>query len=301
MAVGEERLCRIACQDGLRQAARCWRWPAASEARLTPVLCLPGLSRQSEDFCDLAAALAPRPVIALDLIGRGRSDRAADPARYAPERLLDDIRHTTAALGLHRAVAVGTSFGGLLAMGLAVSQPCLLAGAVLNDVGPEVPADGQEKWLGMVANPYAPADWADAVRYLRANVPDLSLEGPAAWRNFAETTYEPRTDGGPGLSPQWDPRIAEPLAHAAAHGSRFDLWVLFRAAAARPLLAVQGGTSTVLTDDVLAAMHAAAPAMASVTLPGIGHAPTLVEPTALAAVRTLVERVDGAERARIGR
>ena len=112
-----------------RAATRPRRLPPKS-----PLLCLPGLSRNGADFAGLARALFPYPAVALDLMGRGLADRCANPDRYAPPRLLDDIHHATAALGLHRAIGVGTSFGGLLGIALAISQPGLLAGSIINDV-----------------------------------------------------------------------------------------------------------------------------------------------------------------------
>ena len=46
------------------------------------------------------------------------------------------------ALGLHGALLVGTSLGGLLAMGMTVAQPGLVSGVVLNDIGPELETPG---------------------------------------------------------------------------------------------------------------------------------------------------------------
>ena len=274
----------IACQDGLRMAVRLWGdW---RDGAGPPLLCLPGLSRNSLDFDGLANALAPYPVAALDLVGRGLADRADEPSRYAPPRLLDDIRHATAALGLHRVIGAGTSFGGLLVMALAVSQPGLLAGAVINDVGPDAATSGASVWLDIVGDPPSPADWEEALTYLKDLMPDFSAQTEDDWRELAESTFEPRADGAPGLVPQWDPAIVEPLRNP---GEMPDLWALFRAAAARgPMLIVRGGVSNVLGGETLAAMAAAAPHAETVSLPGVGHAPTLTEPPVLVAIRRLM-------------
>lgn len=283
------RIRHIACQDGLRMAVRLWGdWRLGHPV---PLLCLPGLSRNSLDFAGLAQALAPRPVAALDPIGRGLAERAADPARYTPPRLLDDVRHATAALGLHKAIGVGTSFGGLLAIALAVSQPGLLAGTIINDVGPDAATSGASIWLDIVGNPPEPEDWPEALAYLQGLMPNLSIETADGWRELAEATFEPRAGGKPGLVAQWDPRLVEPLRSPS---DEFDLWALFRAAAARgPMLIVRGGASNVLSAETLAGMQRQAPGAAAVTLPGIGHAPTLTEPPVLDAIRRLVEQVDG--------
>lgn len=279
----------IACQDGLRMAARFWGDWAPGRRSPPPLLCLPGLSRNSLDFGGLAGALDPYPVVALDLAGRGLAERAPDPARYAPPRLLDDIRHATAALGLHKVIGVGTSFGGLLVMALGVSQPGLLAGSVINDVGPDAAEGGAAVWLDIVGNPPSPAGWAEALAYLKDLMPDFSAQTEDGWRDLANATFEPRADGAPGLVPQWDPAIVEPLRQP---GETPDLWALFRAAAARgPMLLVRGGRSNVLGAETLTAMKKGAPHASAVTLPDVGHAPTLTEPPVLDAIRRLIREV----------
>ncbi len=277
----------ISCQDGLRTAVRLWGdWQGA---HAPPLLCLPGLSRNGADFAGLARALSPHPVVALDPVSRGLADRADDAARYAPPRLLDDIRHTTAALGLHKVIGVGTSFGGLLTMALAVSQPGLLAGTIINDVGPDAATSGASVWLDIVGNPPSPAGWPEALTYLQGLMPHLSIETDGGWRELAEATFEPRPDGTPGLQAQWDPRLVEPLR---APSGDIDLWALFRAAAAKgPMLIVHGGASNVLSAETLAGMQHQAPNAEAITLPGIGHAPTLTEPLVLDAIQRLIRSV----------
>ncbi len=68
-------------RDGLTLFGRAWGDPAAPGL---PVVCLPGMTRNSKDFAPLAEHLArTRRVIALDLRGRGRSAYAA-VATYNP-------------------------------------------------------------------------------------------------------------------------------------------------------------------------------------------------------------------------
>ena len=113
--------------------------------RGTPLLCLPGIVRTSGDFETLAHALgAGRRVVAPDYAGRGQSGRSRDITRYAPEACLRDVLDICAALHLHRAIAIGTSFGGLLSMGLAAARPSLFRAVVLNDIGPEIGSSGTE-------------------------------------------------------------------------------------------------------------------------------------------------------------
>src|ERR1700710_2661427 len=137
--------------------------------RLTPILCLPGFVRTGVDFETLAAAIgADRRVIAIDYAGRGDSGRAADIARYGPEACVRDVLDACAALHIHHAVVIGTSFGGLLAMGLAASRPGLIAAAVLNDIGPDIGLDGAKFVRDFIGNDPALENLDACVVFLRA-------------------------------------------------------------------------------------------------------------------------------------
>ena len=263
----------ISAWDGL--AVHVTEWDGGTGV---PLLCLPGLVRTGGDFEGVAARHgAGRRVVTLDYIGRGASARARRIARYAPEAMLRDVMDVCAAVHLHRAVVIGTSFGGLLAMALGAARPGLLAGVVLNDVGPEIGTAGAEQVRCFVAGDPALPDIDAAAAYLAHALPDLSLHGEADWRDFTALTYAPGPDGR--WHPLWDTRIARTMAMKPP-----DLWPLFGALAGVKLLLVHGGRSTLLTDDTVARMRVARPDMVVATVPGSGHAPTLAEPEAMAAL-----------------
>jgi pimeloyl-ACP methyl ester carboxylesterase len=92
----------------------------------------------------------------------------------------------------------------------------------------------------------------------------------------------------------YDMRIAEPFKQPGGD-TGFDLWPAFNALAGIPSLVVHGEISDLLSLETVAAMKAANPMLESVTVPGVGHAPTLDEPEAIAAIEQLLERVDRAE------
>ena len=130
---------RVSATDGLSLMVREW---AGGDSRM-PLLCLPGLVRTSGDFAAFAARHgSKRRVISLDYAGRGGSTRVRDITRYGPEACLRDVLDVCAALHIPHAIAIGTSFGGLLSMGLAAARPGLIRGVVLNDIGPEVAPTG---------------------------------------------------------------------------------------------------------------------------------------------------------------
>ena len=88
----------------------------------------------------------------------------------------------------------------------------------------------------------------------------------------------------------YDMRIAEPFRLPAGEAG-FDLWPAFRALAGIPSLVVHGEISDLLSAETVARMLAEAPGMESVTVPNVGHAPTLDEPEAQAAIDVLLERI----------
>src|SRR5581483_11660847 len=137
-------------QDGLRLFYRDYD---EAEGAATPVLCLSGLVRNSADFERVAARLAPkRRVIAPDYRGRGRSQYDPDWRRYEPRTYIGDIIDLLTVLGIERTVVIGTSLGGLLGMGLVALQPRLLAGLVLNDIGPELIPGGLARIIDYIGN-----------------------------------------------------------------------------------------------------------------------------------------------------
>jgi pimeloyl-ACP methyl ester carboxylesterase len=266
---------RISAWDGLAIHVRAWCDGDGSP----PVLCLPGIVRTGGDFEMLAPAIGTgRRVIAIDYPGRGDSGRADDVNRYAPEACARDVMDACAALHIHQAVVIGTSFGGLLSMGLAAARPGLVRAVVLNDIGPDIGSEGADYVRDFVGLDPALDSLEACVAFLRGNLPPLSLDTDAVWRRMAELTYREGDDGR--WHPLWDTRIARLL-----NGPTPDLWSLFGALAAVPVLLVRGAISDILLPGTVSRMQAVRPDMEVVTLPGIGHAPVLTEPPALAAIR----------------
>ena len=262
------RVIRFRARDGLDLAATEWPGP---EGR-TPVLCLPGLTRSARDFDALAARHAgTRRVVALDHAGHGESARPAEPSRYAIPESLRDVTDAMAALHLPRAVFVGTSYGGILTMAMAVLRPTAIAGAALNDIGPRLEEVGLDHVTGFVGRDPALPDLDAAVVFLRERLAPLTMD-EAGWRRFAANTF--RADEAGVWRPRWDVRIAEVLK---ANGKAPDLWPAFGALAHAPVMLVRGEVSELLSPDTAARMRQVRPDMRFVTVPGTGHSPTLEE------------------------
>ncbi|MEC9346766.1 MAG: alpha/beta hydrolase [Pseudomonadota bacterium] len=281
----------FSAQDGTRLSWRRYDPPAGAADR-TPVLCLAGLTRNAADFDKLARRLSQdRPVICPDYRGRGRSGRA-DWRTYTPATYVSDIFHLLVVADLHRIAVIGTSMGGLLAMALSVVMPSALAGAVINDVGPDISVDGQSRILDYVGIdrrfPSIEAAADDLRATYAATYPDWT---DADWLTFARSTYA--EDAGAG---QWvldyDLKLRDALLAQTRNGELPDLWALFGGLRNRPVLLVHGGRSDVLRAETVGRMLERKPDMDVITLPDRGHAPSLTEPGCLPGLLAFLERVD---------
>jgi pimeloyl-ACP methyl ester carboxylesterase len=250
--------------------------PGPPGSHLPALVCLPGLTRNAKDFADLARRHAPhRRVILPDYRGRGRSARAPSAAAYGPTQHIEDARHLLAVAGIERAVLIGTSFGGLLAMAVTVAVPNIIAGVVMNDIGPTFGGDGVANIRAFVVAPPRPADWDEATTILRRRFPGMPARDDAGWRKIAEGTWAAGADGR--LEPAWDPAIVT-LMDAGADAP--DPWVLFAGLAQVPLLVLRGALSDVLMPETVAAMAERHPRLTHVEVADVGHTPALDEPDA---------------------
>jgi pimeloyl-ACP methyl ester carboxylesterase len=257
----------------------------------TPLLCIPGLTRNCRDFEPVAEAFAgERRVIAIDLRGRGQSDYARDPASYMPLQYVADVAALLDQAGLERVVAVGTSLGGIVIMLLAMTAPERIAAAVLNDVGPEIEAAGLARIREYVGQGRSFPTWMHAARGLREQAgiayPDFAISD---WLRIAKRWMVV----GPGgrIAFDYDMKIAEPFNRADGTAP-VDMWPAFRALAGRPVLALRGALSDILSAATLARMAREIDGLEAVTIERVGHAPTLEEPPAQSAIGALLARVE---------
>jgi pimeloyl-ACP methyl ester carboxylesterase len=280
----------ISAPDGLRLHARCY---GRRSAPALPVVCLPGLARTAADFETLAQALAndtnqPRCVIALDYRGRGQSEYDRDPANYNFQVELADVLAVIVALDAMPAIFIGTSRGGILAMLLAAIRPTAIAGCVLNDIGPVIEPKGLIRIKGYVGKLPQPRSFEEGAEILRrlfsAQFPRL---GPNDWLASARRTF--RENNG-ALVPTYDVKLAKTL-----EGVDFDkpfppLWAQFDALGQKPVMAIRGENSDILSAATVEAMRARHPTMEAIEVPDQGHAPLLAEPDIIARIANFATR-----------
>jgi len=265
--------------DGLRLFCRIY--PAGRPGGL-PVLCLPGLTRNSRDFVQLAGHLAPRhEVLTADLRGRGRSAWDTDPSHYQLPTYVEDMWTLLDSRRASRVVVVGTSLGGLMGLVMAATRPAAIAGLVLNDVGPEIDPAGVRRIAGYAGKLPAVSSWAEAAAQTRsvyeAALPGLSDED---WLDYARRGYRENAEGAP--MPDVDPRISEAFRNTSAAAP--DLWPLYAQIKSVPMLVIRGALSDILSVSTVSRMAREKPDLVHLEVADRGHTPTLSEPECLAAI-----------------
>lgn len=272
--------------DGLRLHYRDY----AGGGERPAILCLPGLTRNARDFEGLAARLAGNwRLIAVDFRGRGESAFAKDAMTYVPLTYVQDVEKLLQQLGIERVAAIGTSLGGIVAMLLAATGHERMVGAVLNDIGPAVDPVGLARIRGAVGRAGSWPTWVHAARALgEANAAIYPRYALADWIAMAKRLY--RLTAAGRIVPDYDKAIAEPFRLPGGEAG-IDMWPALDALAEVPTLVLRGERSDVLTPATLDAMAARLRQCRAVTVPDVGHAPTLDEPEAVAAIDALLARI----------
>jgi pimeloyl-ACP methyl ester carboxylesterase len=287
----------VFCQsaDGLKLHAKVI---GPDDSDRLPVLCLPGLTRTADDFDDVARAIAtdakaPRKVVAIDYRGRGLSDYDPDPAKYAVPVELGDVLSIAASLGITRAILLGTSRGGLISMAMAAAQPQLLAGVVLNDIGPALEIGGLMKIKGYIANPPPRQTWDEAAHGLKelfgSVFPSLT---DAEWMAWARRAF--REKAGGGLERTYDLKLAHTLDGLDPANPLPQVWELFDKLASVPLMLIHGGLSDLLSPQGVRNMVARRNDIDLVEVTDQGHAPLLADKPTVERIVAFCARCDRA-------
>ncbi len=269
--------------DGLRLYARDYVGPSADAP---VILCLPGLTRNSKDFAEVAESFSTKyRVLCPDQRGRGRSARDGDPANYRPDRYTQDMISLLDRLGVKSAAVIGTSLGGMMAMILMATHPLRINAVVLNDVGAEVDQRGITRIAGYVGKTAAVDSWAAAAAQTeQINGVAFPDYGPADWLAMARTIF---VEQGNKIVLDYDPAIAQNIA-AGAIVTNF--WPLFEHIPPKPMLVIRGEISDILSAETQNEMSRRLPQVTNVTIAGRGHAPTLNEPDARRAIADFLLR-----------
>ncbi len=255
----------------------------------TPIICLPGLTRNSRDFEDIANYLSDRRrVITPDLRGRGFSDHDPEWRNYHPGTYVQDTWTLLDALGIEQVIVIGTSLGALIAMAMSAQRPERIAGVVINDIGPEINPAGLARVQEYTGRIPPVKTWEEAARQAKEIygqwLPGLSDDD---WRKMAWRGYRENAEGIPTLD--IDSNIGEAVRNVGPQ--KGDPWELFDTLKNTPVLLLWGLMSDILTEDIVDKMKARKEDLEVVSVPDRGHVPLLDEPECLAAIDSFLQRV----------
>lgn len=272
--------------DGLRLHYRDYEGPRDKP----PILCIPGLTRNARDFEPVAERYAGEwRVICVDLRGRAGSDYDPEPKHYSPPVYVADLLKLLDQEGIADAVFMGTSLGGICTMILASTDNDRIAGAMLNDVGPEIGQVGIDRIATYVGKDVEFTSWDDAVEQLRERNREIFPRwGSGEWQRFARRVCREDKDG---VRFDYDMKIADNFRSATSTPA-VDAWPWYRALAGRPVTILRGEISELLTQETADRMAAELPDDAElVVVRDVGHTPNLEEMESVAAMDRLLTRV----------
>ncbi|MBF9036048.1 alpha/beta fold hydrolase [Rhodobacterales bacterium HKCCE2091] len=255
----------------------------------TPVLCLPGLTRNMDDFEPVVEHFAGTArIIRMDFRGRGASDWPG-PGTYTVPQEAADVVALLDHLGLERAGILGTSRGGLVALVLAATAKPRLSGVLFNDVGPDIAPEGLANIMTYIGKPPAYRTHAEAAAALPAAMPAFHDVPAETWAAYARRLWD---QGPDGLQLRYDARLREAVAPAFAPDAVApDLWPLFDMLDGLPLALVRGAGSDILSAETAAEMRRRRPDMGYAELPDRGHVPFLDEPASVALISDWIARL----------
>ena len=273
--------------DGLKLHFR--DYPGSADK--LPVICLHGLTRNARDFAEVAERIAPaRRVLVPEMRGRGDSAYAKESESYSPLQYVQDVAVLLQQEGISRFVGIGTSMGGLMILLMGFGMPQVVAGALFNDIGPDLEMGGLAKIMDYVGQGRSFPTWMHAARALEethgANFPDWGLED---WLAMAKRSLTLSSNGRVVFD--YDMKIAEPFK-AIDFDNQPDLWPGYRALAGKPVAVVRGGLSDLFSEATFERMGKEIEGVDLVTVPRVGHAPLLTEPEAAVAIDRLLARAD---------
>jgi pimeloyl-ACP methyl ester carboxylesterase len=153
---------------------------------------------------------------------------------------------------------------------------------VLNDIEPEIDPAGLIRIMAYVSQaPERFKDLAEVAAYYRATYPPAAKLSDAELVEWVRWSVKATEDGG--LTWKMDPAVRRPPRGGSA-ARPIDLWLPYNRVMA-PILILRGAESDILSRDTAARMVKVQRGVRLVEVPGVAHAPSLVEPEALDAIK----------------
>ncbi len=250
------------------------------------LVCVHGVTRVSDDFDALAAAMSDRyRVICPDVVGRGRSSWLKDPTYYVVPQYVSDMVTLFARLDVPQVDWFGTSMGALIGMGLAALPDSPVRKLLMNDVGPALNVEALSRIADYIGQDLRFDTWEQGRDYIRMISAPFGPHSDAQWDKLARDVLRQDEDGH--WRRHYDLALALPFKTLTAESAKQGeaaLWAAFDAIRC-PVLLVRGGESDLLSRETAQQMSERGPRAKVVELPGIGHAPTFMQADRIALAR----------------
>jgi pimeloyl-ACP methyl ester carboxylesterase len=271
-------------RGGFRRLAYAeWGSPTAERT----VVCVHGVSRNGRDFDALAAALAEggARVIVPDLPGRGRSEWLASASHYTDRAYTSAMAALIARLDTPQIDWVGTSLGGHIGMMMAAEEATPVGRLVLNDFGARISGVALRRIGSYLGKRWRFASIDELEAHLRDIHKPFGKLTDAQWRHLARHSGVPDESGG--LRFHFDPGIG--MRFAVPIMLDVVLWQLWERIEC-PVLILRGQDSDLLAASTVSEMQRRGPAgragkVSAIEFADCGHAPALMDPAQIAAIR----------------
>lgn len=239
------------------------------------LICVHGLTRNSHDFDYLAEKLSSKyRVIAPDIVGRGSSDWLPDHRLYTIEQYINDMTLLIKHLGATSVDWLGTSLGGIIGMMMAAMPQSPIKRLILNDIGAVITQDA----IALLANSLAKVPTFKTLEELRTFLMQAyahtGTHKEEDWDYMSRYDHRINEDGT--YNRNYDPKLLHSMGPIL--NADIDLWQFWKAVVC-PTLIMHGENSMILTADICQQMLATNPHASLVTLPGVGHTPSFMQPS----------------------
>ncbi|MES2538537.1 MAG: alpha/beta hydrolase [Pseudomonadota bacterium] len=250
------------------------------------LVCVHGVTRISDDFDEMARELSTvYRVVCPDVVGRGRSSRLRNPQFYQLPQYVSDMVTLLARVDAETVNWFGTSMGGLIGIGMASLQDSPIKKLVINDIGPALNYQALSRIAGYIGEPVRFATFEEAENYIRTISAPFGPHTDAQWHKLAADVLRQDKDGL--WIRHYDLGLAIPFKAETPESTQRNeamLWAAYDAIKC-PTLLIRGAESDLLTREVAQDMTRRGPKAKLIEIPGVGHAPTFVQPEQISIVK----------------
>ncbi len=254
--------------DGLRLA-----YKIKGNKNGSPVLCLPGVSRNSSDFDYLAQNTKEFALICPDYRGRGLSEWDSNPENYNVLVEARDVIKVLDILEITSIPIIGTSRGGMIAVVMANLVPKRVKGVVFNDIGPVIERTGLDRIMEYIGRNPSAKMISEAAENLEKFAEGFKNIPPKRWFEEAEKHYLETSDG---LKINYDPKLRIGFKQYLKTG-KLELWSEFDVLKSLPFGVLRGTNSDLLSRKTVQKMQELYPHGKFTEVPDRGHIPFLDE------------------------